>query len=393
MFLIGGIALVAPLQAAAVQAAQFQAVDLARDVQRPVHGRLLDQTGAPLAGWWVGALRSWNERHREPEERCRTDEDGRFRLDPSPATPFALSVRSPASVHPPVVVIREDFGLDGGELELRLRPEDWPTAFLEGQWLGPHSPEERLLCRAPEGTEEQDAVFTGDRFRIGPLPAGEYELVACRDNYLSFPFAATTVPSTTRDIGPLKLDSLGFVAVTLERGGVELDADYPVITDLYRDGLRCGRVYNHVLPWGMCGLAAMVPIELGRSQPLVAGRYLLRTHGPSWFAHDRLIEVVGERTTEVVLRLEPATTRTFVVRVPDRDPSIRAHLVIDLRDGTRFSEAENVNRRGGSFTFDVASLIVASYRVRATTPAGSRWEGEFEVTGPEEGSQMEIVLE
>ena len=133
--------------------------------------------------------------------------------------------------------------------------------------------------------------------------------------------------------------------------------------------------------------------ELGRSEPLAPGSYLLRTRERRWYAPDARVEVESGRTARVEVVLQPATTRTFVMRVPKRDPSTRVHLRIATPDGATFSEHECVFRSKDRFVIDVLGLPPGRYRASALSPAGLACSTVFAVTILAEVEELELQLE
>ena len=370
----------------------------------PIHGRLLDELNAPLAHWSVAAETSCVNLASQLSRgnwtlQTTTDSSGRFTFDPAPGPAFLLVLRPPDESF---AVVREDFLLES-EIVLRLRTGDRPSSFVEAVLLGPggRSLEDAELSTSPEFPWSYfSAERTGDRFRLGPLPPGEHLLRATAPECPPIVFSRHLGPDATLDLGLLTFERPGWIEIDLRDERVARASDERVISRILSEGVHgCGHVYSGALPSneGMCGLAALIPrppIEVGRSTPLAPGRYLLRTIDRRWHAPDRFVDVVADRATSVVLTLEPATTRTFAVRVPSRDPSTRASLRVESRDGSIVREEECIFRKKDSFVLDVYGLPLGHYRIEARTPAGLRREYAYEVTSlADDYRPTELVLD
>jgi hypothetical protein len=300
---------------------------------------------------------------------------------------LALVLRSPDDG---TVAVRENFRLDGQDLVLRTGSEDRPTGFVEGLLVGQDGTRlEKPSIRVwnPETYRMAAAEFRGERFRVGPMPPGEYVLCAGAEGFPESLVLVQVEPYSTRDVGTLSLDWPGWIEVHLDCPGITLGPEEVVFTALFRDGGQWGALRDGPAaekpPRGMCALGASIAEPLpprGRSRPLAPGRYLLRTQHSSGVAPDVQVEVLPRRTTEVELALLPATTRTLVVKVAESDPAIRMKLKVNSCVGSYCWEYENAYRsRHNNFVFVVEGLVPDSYRVEASSPSSGRLVSEFEV--------------
>lgn len=161
-------------------------------------GRVLDPLGAPVAGlevWLLPAEESEEGRYLAlfdpPSRETTTDARGEFQLSdvtsghwllgPSPR-PVAASIPAEAEIIPWAVRVDVPAGCDERRVELRarsglpirgrvLQPDGTPAA---GAWVSARMPEGRGRCHA--------AATRDGRFRLGPLPEGQYALWADSDD-------------------------------------------------------------------------------------------------------------------------------------------------------------------------------------------------------------------
>ncbi|HEX6883078.1 MAG TPA: carboxypeptidase-like regulatory domain-containing protein [Planctomycetota bacterium] len=360
-------------------------------------GRCLDELGAPLAGWTVGAEDQPTNLGRSERFRTATDGSGRFAFTQDLGRSFALVLRSPDGL---VVALREDFVLDGSELVLQLRAEDRPTSFLAGELSGPLGEElanGRLSFRR-NGLASIQAELRGGRFRVGPLAPGEYSLSASADGYPWLSDECSVEAYTTLDIGALRLAPPGWIRVRIAHPGVELGERDLVLTHVlacgrsWRAGIRNGPMAETPLTGG-CAFASQELPPRGLSRPLAAGRYLLRTQDRRWAAPDVWVDVSPGRIAELEITLVPATVRTLVLRLPDGDPSIRAWLGVTSADGEYRYERWNTHRGKSGFGFDVDGLLQGTYSLEARSGSGRTLVGSFEVFAVEPARSEPIRLD
>jgi len=371
-----------------------------------VRGRLLDELGAPLPGWSV-VVQSGTGGFLQASEPVFTDEAGQFSIYELVASSFAFVLRSPADG---AVVVREDFRLDGSEIDLRLRPEDRPTGFLEGLLVGPQGEllrDARVeVCRSwsiidRQAWLEANTGQSGGRFRLGPLSPGEYVLVASSEGLPALELRTRVESHATRYLGTLCLEAPGWIAVDVVHPGVTLGPTEVVSTVLRRDGIHpSGSIRNGpgsaMPPTGMCGFGASLLEALpprGRSRDLAPGRYVLSTRDRRWAASDVCVDVLPGRTTWVEVTLVPATTRTIEVLVPETAPFVRLDLKVSSSDGkTCWDEEVTCRARGGRFVHDVQGLLTGTYRLEARSPGGGRLEAEFQVLDLGRASPIEVAF-
>jgi hypothetical protein len=349
-----------------------------------IRGLLLDEWGAPLAGWRIEAKESAFLFHREGGPGGTTASDGRFAFATELAH-FALVARAPDGG---IVALREAFRLDGRELLVRLRPEERPSGYLEGTLLGPGgAPLEQAYVEAESADELHcvEAVRSGDRFRIGPLVPGGHTLHASVGGGPELVVSALVSANATNDIGILRFEPPGRIHVRLAHPGIEFGASDVVYTQLLCDGLHwIGSVRNGPAAArtdGLCAYASLAPP--GESGELAPGRYLLMTYDAHGFAPDVFVDVFSGRTTEVALTLVPAVRRAFLLRVPDWDPAVRLPVGVTANAGGFEWEDEEEFRSTNGFLHSVVGLVPGRYHLEARSPSGIAFGHEFEVVAGE----------
>lgn len=390
--LVLGLALLAPWLSAA-EPRQESAPDPA------FRARLVDEGGAPLAGWWVGALAEPGEglirdgrvsAGLEWSREARTDAEGRFAFEPLPA--FLLVVRSPDERE---LALREGFRLGPDEAELRLRSDERVPGFLQGTLVVPEGalpPGARVEACSEDGFERCEARLAGAAFRLGPLRPGRHVLTATVEGFAPTRLAARVLASATTELGEWRLEPPGWIAARFELAGFALGADEVLSTVLLRDGeLPSGALLGRLAE---PAASDRVPHADGRSEALAPGRYVLRTRGAAWRAADRVVEVLPGRTTEVSLALVRATERRLRVRLPASDPSTHVHLTLLDAGGLVIQEEELTTRReGGLFETRARALTRGVYSVEVRSPAGLLGHRRFEVVYlRDEPTPFEVVL-
>jgi len=336
-------------------------------------GVVLDERGAPLAGWFVGALDSYSTltvlASRVDSVRWAaesfTDDAGRFFFANSPGPSFALVARAPDDS---ALVVHEAFTLDAPEgVVVRVRAEDRRTSFVEGELVGPEG--EALTAKGGAFSttlyRSHVASFEGSHFRIGPLAAGEYELSFWSDAHLPLRTRCAVGPGETLALGRLRLERPGWLEARV-RDPLHLAKPGPIAAaSVTRDGLR----------WSGIALAD----GSGRSEDLAPGRYVVRETSLTWRALAREVEVRAGETATVELELEPSSERVLRMHVLPDDPSTHVHLrVLDAAGGV-VEEDEHSYRKDDHFTTGVDGLTPGVYRVDARAASGRIARAEFTV--------------
>ncbi|MCA8952757.1 MAG: sigma-70 family RNA polymerase sigma factor [Planctomycetes bacterium] len=243
-----------------LRAGEPQSCDFVLDRLPTLAGRVVDAAGRPLPGFAVVANRSDVGRNTiapvfssdgrvdfHSQRKTRTDADGRFELRVTPEVDYIVDLSEPGQW---LAVLGERFGplrAPRNDVVLTVRPEELATAFVTGRVLdGEGRPVAGAVFRIGDGTRlavvGRNAPGTArsgadGSFRIGPLPAREYELQI-------HPFGERIAPWES---GPLRLaiaDTLALGDIVLETPAtVELAVREPsgapahgVLAQFERDG-------------------------------------------------------------------------------------------------------------------------------------------------------------
>lgn len=159
-------------------------VDLHLREDPVLHGRVVDERGAPLSGLWVTCwpglpgegprVQSW-----QPFSSDATDEDGSFRIVACAEESLLVRVREAGLGSGAVLARAEGVRAGGAPLVLVVRDAARPSAFLRIRVDDPAHPERPLeltLRNLDTGDEEFLAFAPGRVRRLGPLAPGSYRL-------------------------------------------------------------------------------------------------------------------------------------------------------------------------------------------------------------------------
>jgi hypothetical protein len=330
-------------------------------------GVVLDERGEPLADWHVAAV--------EPQSlglwlrESRTDAAGRFELLNCPEQHFVLAVRSPAEVFGDPVLVVDDFELGAEDLVLRVSDADSPSSFIVGAVAaadGAHLDQPQLYYASTStNTGFMVTVDAERRFRIGPLRAGEYRLVASAEGLgemATKPFVLA--PDTTHDAGTLLLERAARLRVRF----------------VFPEGREPESMQSQLTLDGSHADSIDGEGGSGMSRPLGPGNYVLSTRSWDWYAPEREVAVAAGETVEVELVLQPATHRSFEFVPPEGDRAERVLLVVSDEHGALVTSYESTHRNpAGRFGMGVGGLLPGVYSFEARASSGLSVAGSFTV--------------
>jgi protocatechuate 3,4-dioxygenase beta subunit len=195
-----------------------------------LRGRVLDETGAPVAGVHVGAFRTENSGDGASDD---TDREGRFTL-----------INLPKGLLTVLTVVesqetrREQVDPAQGPIELRVHrpaPVLEPSAFITGRVLGPDGRAEAgIMVSAYTATHDRGEVATGadGTFKIGPLRPGAWTVYLQPQQHPTLALPPHDLDAgATWDAGPLQLVEGGTASIQVT--GVPAGGD---VTFTVRDG-------------------------------------------------------------------------------------------------------------------------------------------------------------
>ena len=343
-------------------------------------GRLLDHGGAPLAGWHLTAFEA-------PHvglglAQAISAEDGSFRLEGLPETPFQLAVRSPSDPFGPPLYVAGDpsyTSLDTGDASsghtIVLPPGIGPGATVAGRLSdlgGSALRDPRVICVSMESGERRryDVDAEGGAFELGPLPAGEYRL-----EFLAQGLGSES--SEVLSLGP---------GERVELGTVELVAAGRVVLQLVPEvGVPApGELWIRFLeaaPEGPREVLALDPLAEFGAIDLAPGEYTLRMEAARWHAQARSFELLAGEDLALELRLEPATGRWLFLPRPARfEPPARWHVRVARADGELvFEEQREVEPSDEGYALFVGGLVEGTYTVEGDSDTSLAWRAELVV--------------
>jgi len=320
---------------------------------RRIHGRVVDEFGAPLAGWSVNV-----DEGKKTFGLTQTDASGRFAINNREDIDYHLEVRKPDCDYP--VLIRDRVRPRTDPLVLTVPAAAMPSSYVVGRIVdgrGKLLPETRLTAFL-ERTRSAPWLQVGDvsgRFRFGPWPAGRYRMSVQAKDYPELDLGTVELePGKTRDLGMIRLLPPGFVRVTAtdEFGKPLAHAYYSVDTvmDMHRSAHYWGEFNGKV-----------------RVGPLAPGKYLLQVKCRNLLA-TRFVEVRSGHTTELTLHARATVKRRLFFVVGKTAAPATVEVLVRDEQGTPVDFMGAVPRDGA--TACQLRLPPGKYRIEATTEGG-----------------------
>jgi len=242
-----------------------------------VSGRIVDAHGRGLPRWFVNAQFAKKQGIRNDEVKwlgwranCRSDSDGGFvLLNCPPEIPLRIAVWSPDKPGQDVAWI-DDVKAGAEGVEIRVGEHAEPSAFLIGRVLDPGGRplgDAGIRALQTQGGSfllhtRTDAV-TG-KFRLGPLPAGEYRITVQANGQSDLEARPQTLAQGAEvDLGDLRLPESGTVLVRVHS----------------KDGAPAGEVNLSIYGEGRTPVDLLTITEnIARSHHLPVGSYRLVVH-------------------------------------------------------------------------------------------------------------------
>ena len=329
-----------------------------------VVGRLRGPEGRPLSGWSIRVAQAEMARfglHRRAAS-ATVDAHGFFELIGCPEQPFTLNVTCDGRAFH---IVRSIVDVEPGtELDLRLTPDEMPTARVRGRLALP--PGTRAEVAAVRSGEQPGYLasasfwrlgYTDDEgtFAVGGLPAGEYSLmIQCPGRPLDWSDSFHLAPGQELELAPVPFEEPGLLRI--ER--------------------RPGNEYEHFLIAKEDYLERVAYFGDSRRDediPLLPGRYVLFISGFG-YQGQRSFQVESGRTTQVTLDEEVVTLR-FQIDWPEDDPEndeVRwAESWLYLPDEADVPVTGWILTPEGSSALSVP-LVVGDYRLETTTNTGAK---------------------
>jgi carboxypeptidase family protein len=267
-----------------------------------IRGKVLDAGGAPLARWGVRAHDTTGE--TMDSIAATTGEDGTFRLRSVGSILYVVTARDPHAKDG-FPRARAEGVRAGDDVELRVTGEWDPSAHIDGRLLDSDGrpvghAEVRTFARLAVYVQEVTTDAATGRFRVGPLPPGEYrvEIVPPDHARLELPWRPLAARETW-DLGELHLEPSGRLLLRIVRENGCPDRD-PSISIQPEDGPGHARLNR----WG----------DGWRSDPLPAGRHRLRVGGEGFAGFERIVDVASGAENSVELMLRPGSRTTLRFR-------------------------------------------------------------------------------
>jgi RNA polymerase sigma-70 factor (ECF subfamily) len=340
-------------------------------VDLTIHGRVVDERGAPLAGVQVTARPAYGDNFVNDEQ---TDARGRFVCRTLAQVPYCLRFYL-ADDHVqarPASTLR-DVQPSGDELEVRLPESAMPTAAVIGRLLdndGRPLAKGQVIWTA-EGMRSGPFIEANEagEFCIRPLPAGIYRLQASVAGGLSRRTAWTDplllAAGETRNVGAIQMPETGSILVTATGpDGAPLDQLRIVIVDDNEWSER-PRVAGK-LDRGRLRIDDMAP---GNCRLRVEG---LMQNLPDV---DVPVSVAAGQTTKATLRV-PKGVAVKLVLSPASEPVPMDETFVWKRDGVVVQHF-SVPWRGNRERMWPQRMLPGSYEISITSETGRREQNHF----------------
>ena len=354
-----------------------------------ISGRVVDESGDPVAGWSVGAIAYGVD--GAGLQVAKTDEEGRFALRDCADVNHVVRLYPPGPLGNPLA--QRDFVRPGPvELEFRVLPSMRPTASLTGIVLDADgAPVQQLWIQSIDERGRSQGLPTCEpdgRFRIVSLPAGRYRL-SCGSSLLVEESLGTFElgPGESLEIAPVKLARRGYLEVAMRRvDGVALSEPMSLLAAEEGGGQMLTAEHSD-------------DGVLFRSRALPPGGYRLYPIFANGGAAMREVLIRPGETTSLELQLLPATRRMITFRVPAgvEPPATLTITVFDASDAVfSHSQSRRVNRDRNGFATHMlhASFPAGSYRFEASSAEGLGAAGTFQIEDPDapyEGFGIELT--
>lgn len=253
-----------------------------------IHGRLLDETGAPLAGWRIVA--HGDEGVPSPQSGT-TGDDGAFRLTGCAPVLHKLRVYAPGDSWYAPILTKPGVEPSPTPLELRVARAAVPSCHVVGRIADDQAPGKLMVVLAGvQGRQSADDLAPGQSFTIGPVPPGQYMLQLQHlvgsgfgQMIVSGLGTCTLQPGQQHDLGDIRMPPLGEVVVELRDA-----AGQPVPKASLLFGL---------LGAPMGGSAVAIKDGVGTAQ-FAPGTYLPTYAGDGLcIEHEAFVVQSGQRTT------------------------------------------------------------------------------------------------
>lgn len=318
-----------------------------------IRGRLLDERGAPLAGWQVRLFAPAPRGFHGGE--ARTGQDGRFQFTNRDGGAFSIEL-SRGRGELPIRTLSE-VRADGAERVIVVSDAELPSAALVGRVLDPDGADLAgafvqafALNRASQASGRSEA---DGRFRIGPVPGGRYIVtVFSRDYAVLHCGVATVAAGATVDLGRLAFARPAEVAIVFSPTSLAIES---LVT--YSVALKTGGALDaYVLPrrWTARAQEALAP-----------GEYVLRWVGNRVMNGERELSVRSADRIEVSLPLVRAPGRRIVFFARRRTLGWVQYRVRDAQGAV--VDEQNVSRNSDGEVLCNPFLAPGTYRVEATS--------------------------
>ncbi len=347
-----------------------------------IHGVVLDERGAPCAGWLV-AGESISAGHS-----ATTGASGRFALRGCAAEPHEVRVHPPGAAFAVETVLGVRPG--EGELVLRVAASSARAGSIAGRvvdeagaavanaelWLR-RDPDER-----PRGSNIAEWLpprsAAGGAFHLGDLPPGAYRLdVRAGDAGTRRLDGLQVAPGAGLDLGDVALDPPARLSVVLRTDDGAAPEEWTRVEVVEPSGEVVERltVRGGALP---------------ESVPLPPGRYLLRTNSPGATAGETRVDLRARETTRIEI---PARRGSLLeLRVPAGEEVARVRILVRDAEGRSLLDRDAYRDRDeGGFALGLW-LPAGRFSVEAAAEGGLRGTAAIESTGSGDPRRVEIAL-
>ncbi len=341
-------------------------------------GRLVDDAGAPLAAWVIGAsLRSRNEnlpRGVGFHADAVTDDGGRFRFDDLGEGRFALDARPKDAPPGPGQSIADDAHADDQERDYVVNRAKTPSAWIVGRVVDDAGAPLPGATVSGFGrwvkTDSPQGAFRLGPFapRTGPLTVEHPRLPGRRID------VAISRSDETVDCGEIRLEKGGALRIDVT---APEDAPRAAPSDLTPRPLAAVSIFDKA---GVFIQNFWID-RAGKTVNLPVGSYVVRscdmTDGPKYAAVSVSARVARDAESRVEVKLTPGVLRTLSFRPPPDANAEELRVVIGNSDGGRSFEGA-LRRTGVVFTLTLR-LATGPHTVHAALPCGAKLDGAFDV--------------
>lgn len=355
-----------------------------------IRGRVVDEAGAPLAGWNVyqGAMPLRTGRAGPP---IITDDNGAFHFTAAEAAPRWIKVYDPKSKTIDVPEgVAEDVIPGGPEVLITVSNAARASCYIVGRLVVPGSPPiDAKSIFIHEGSQTGSHFAHSPRvdaekftFRDGPCPPHLYEVeinVAGFGNWRSG--KKRLKPNETWDLGDITFANPGKLNITARRDTGEIESVPLTMYAVPADRDPATRRPDNTLKFDL---------DRYESPPLAPGKYILIWEADSIARESTAVEVRSDETGTYPITTHPGFRCYVSLRIKKPTPVVASVTLLFHGAYGDINYASSIPPSAVEYSF-APMLRSGVYDLSITTGAELTGSTRFELTGPGDPEKPVVV--